>query len=136
MKFTRKSGQASSYSNMVFDDEISYLTKVIDIFSSAYIPEKRKLTKRQKEFYIITVLLINKEVPILSKKAADFYKEMGFRKEKGEIKAYLSYLEDKSWVRKVEEVYEIPKDFKNILSGKPDTYDFKIKLILNAADTG
>lgn len=130
MRFTRKSSKALSVSNKVYQDQFLYISKIVDVFSAAYMPEKLHLTKREKDFYIVTVFLLNDGKDLLSDYAAEIYNDNGFRKEKGEIKSYIKRVEKKVWLKTTEEGHEIPKDFTGI-DFEDDTYDFNIRFILN-----
>ena len=89
--------------------------KFIDIVS--IYPQTQKIGKKEREFFIESVLLEEEGVDISSKKAVKLLTErMGFKRE-SDVYRYRGLLKDKEWMKQTVDGYamslkKIPKELK------------------------
>lgn len=86
--------------SLEFSEELGYILRWIDVFSAVNKTKDEWLSKRQREYYAITIYLYNKGENLSSKGITEKYKEIGnFNNDNGEVSNYRRKLVSNGWIK-------------------------------------
>lgn len=129
MEFSRKNGKGNAEESHKFDNIEDYVRWVVNVYASAVVLREMWLTEREKDFFVATVIHINKGIdnPI-SESAIQIYKKyFNFGVTKRIINNLIRKIQQKDWVEYDKEGrhIKIPAIFYGI-GIKRDSFEFKL----------
>lgn len=91
------------------DDELQYISKLIDWLSVFKVKRELWLTEVEKRFFVNMVYLLNRDIDLKGKEALELYKENVGLYRKSDISLYIRKLIEKEWINKKEKDLVLPK---------------------------
>lgn len=91
------------------DDELQYISKLIDWLSVFKVKRELWLTEVEKRFFVNMVYLLNRDMDLKGKEALELYKENVGLYRKSDISLYIRKLIEKEWINKKDKDLVLPK---------------------------
>lgn len=91
------------------DDELKYISKLIDWLSVFKVKRELWLTEVEKRFFVNMVYLLNRDMDLKGKEALELYKENVGLYRKSDISLYIRKLIEKEWINKKDKDLVLPK---------------------------
>lgn len=91
------------------DDELQYISKLIDWLSVFKVKRELWLTEVEKRFFVNMVYLLNRDMDLKGKEALELYKENVGLYRQSDISLYIRKLIEKEWINKKDKDLVLPK---------------------------
>lgn len=127
LKLERLGSQQLVQSDFKFDSVVDYISRIVDVFYAVSVARSNRLTDREYQFFIATVINLNLGIKYDEPEADYVYNTVFGKHRKYDRKDYIKKLQDKEWIEVMGGDIIIPEIFKKI-DLKEDITKFNIEL--------